>query len=98
MNADLAEGWTLDKKINLSNLLTAMVVAISVIWWAAQIEKRVAVLEVELKAFYEAQLQTKAIQVSRDEKQDNEVEQLEKLMREGFDKLHVKLDKLMASR
>lgn len=51
------ENWAFDKRINLSNMITGLTVAISIIWWAAQLEKRIAVLEVQFKAFYELQLQ-----------------------------------------
>jgi hypothetical protein len=102
MEADMKpepfDNWALDKRINLSNLLTACVVAISIIWWAAQIEKRVAVLEVELTAFYNAQLQGRQLQFNRDDKQDTEVDKLEVVMREGFARLNDKLDKLIANR
>lgn len=98
MKPEPLDNWALDKRINLSNLLTACVVAISVIWWAAQIEKRVAVLEVELTAFYNAQLRGRELQLNRDEKQDTEVDKLEAVMREGFERLNDKLDKLIANR
>ncbi len=96
MNSEPKNGWAFDRKINLSNLLTACVVTISVIWWAAQIEKRVAVLEVELKAFYEVQLRSRSNQMNRDEKQDNEVDKIESAMTAGFDKLNNKLDKIIS--
>lgn len=94
----MAEGWELDKRVNLSNLLTACVVAVSVIWWAAQIEKRVAVLEVELKAFYQAQLQGRASQVKRDDKQDIEADKMELMMRDGFESLNNKLDRVITTK
>jgi hypothetical protein len=52
-----SEHWAFDKRINLSNVITGLTVAISIIWWAAQLEKRIAVLEAQFKAFYELQLQ-----------------------------------------
>ncbi len=51
------EGWIFDKRINLGNLFTAFMVATSIVWWAAHIEKRIAVLESQFRAFYEIQLQ-----------------------------------------
>lgn len=87
--------WIVDKRINLSNLLTASLIAISIFWWAAHLEKRVAILEVNLTSFYEAQLQLKELQMHRDNRQDTQVERLEKTMKEGFERLHVKLDQLV---
>lgn len=49
--------WAFDKRINLSNVFTGLTIAISIIWWAAQIEKRIAVLEAQFRAFYEVQVQ-----------------------------------------
>jgi len=49
----LSEKWILDKRINLGNVFTAGIIAISIFWWAAQIEKRIAVLEVQLKTHYD---------------------------------------------
>lgn len=51
------EGWIFDKRINLGNLITACMIATSIVWWAAHIDKRIAVLEAQFKAFYEMQLQ-----------------------------------------
>ncbi len=53
MKTIFTDNWILDKRINLSNLFTAAMIAISMIWWAAQIEKRIAVLEVQLKSHYD---------------------------------------------
>lgn len=85
-----------DKKINVSNILMATMIAVSVLWWAAQIEKRIAVLEVELKAFYKAQLNSKSIQLYRDDKQDSEVDKLEKIMLKNFDSLNNKIDHIQS--
>lgn len=49
----LGEKWILDKRINLGNVFTAGMIAVSIFWWAAQIEKRIAVLEVQLKTHYD---------------------------------------------
>ncbi|MBS0289291.1 MAG: hypothetical protein JSS07_04540 [Proteobacteria bacterium] len=49
--------WILEKRINLSNIIMGLTIAVSIIWWAAQIDKRIAVLEAEFKAFYETQSQ-----------------------------------------
>jgi hypothetical protein len=48
-----SEHWVFDKRINLSNVITGLMIALSIILWAAQIEKRIAILEVEMKAYYE---------------------------------------------
>ncbi|HET9843024.1 MAG TPA: hypothetical protein VFP93_00025 [Gammaproteobacteria bacterium] len=96
--AKISKGWVFDKNINLSNLLTALVIAVSVIWWAAQIEKRIAVLEIELKAFYEAQIQIKAMQLHRDKKQDDEVQRLDTVMQASLNRLESKVDKLLTSK
>ncbi len=42
--------WEIDKKINIGNAVTALMIAMSVVWWAAHIEKRVAILEVKTEA------------------------------------------------
>ena len=54
MNSYFGEKWILDKRINLGNVITAGMIAVSIFWWAAQIEKRIAVLEVQLKTHYDS--------------------------------------------
>lgn len=63
------KGWMFDRHINLGYVMTALTLVISAIWWLVNIEKRIAVLEVELKAFYEAQVQLEG-------RQDSEVDKL----------------------
>lgn len=58
MKQIFSEKWLLDKRINISNLITGAMIAFSIIWWAAHLEKRIAVLEAQFKAFYEMQLQS----------------------------------------
>ncbi len=57
MNNYFGEKWILDKRINLGNVFTAAMIATSIFWWAAHLEKRIAILETQFKAFYELQLQ-----------------------------------------
>lgn len=57
MKANFSDNWLVDKRINISNLITGAMIAFSIIWWAAHLEKRIAVLEAQFKAFYELQLQ-----------------------------------------
>ncbi len=49
--------WEIDKKINIGNAITALMIAMSVFWWAAQVEKRIAILEVEIEDLAEELLQ-----------------------------------------
>ena len=35
------EDWHLEKKISVGHILTTMTIAISAVWWASSIEKRV---------------------------------------------------------
>lgn len=94
MVSKLKAGWILDKRINLGNICTASMIASSILWWAAQIEKRTAVLEVEQNAFYEMQAESKSMLMRRDDRQESEIKALESSMKKEFDYLHAKLDKL----
>jgi hypothetical protein len=87
-------GWMLDKRINLGNIFTASMIATSILWWAAQIEKRIAIVEVELNAFYEVQAESKSMLMIRDDLQESEIKLLETMMKKEFEYLHTKLDKL----
>ena len=44
-----SEHWAFDKRINLSNVITGLTVAISIVWWAAQLEKELPFLKYSLK-------------------------------------------------
>jgi len=61
---------------------------------AAQIEKRIAIVEVELNAFYEVQAESKSMLMIRDDLQESEIKLLETMMKKEFEYLHTKLDKL----
>ena len=69
--------WEIDKKINAGNVLTALTIAMSVVWWAAQVEKRIAILEVKTDALVKAILQVEELQNDRDARQDVDILQLE---------------------
>lgn len=62
--------WVLDKRINLGNLFTAFMIASSVFWWAAQLDKRVTVLEIEFGTYSQEHMELKAIQRDIDSKLD----------------------------
>jgi hypothetical protein len=71
--------WRIDKTINIGNAITAFTIAMSMIWWAAQVEKRVAILEVKTDALVKALLQAKELQGDRDARQEADIAQLENL-------------------
>jgi hypothetical protein len=69
--------WEIDKKINVGNAITALTIAMSMVWWAAQVEKRIAVLEIKTDALVKALLQAKELQRDRDARQEADIVQLE---------------------
>lgn len=94
MDTKFNAGWILDKRINLGNVCTACMIATSIFWWAAQIEKRIAVLEIEQNAFYEAFAESKSMLIGRDDRQESELKAIESMMKKEFEYLHAKLDSL----
>lgn len=83
--------WHLDKRLNLSHLITTLAMAASIMWWGAALDRRVAVLE-------EARLS----QRQTDERQDadlyrtlNAMKEESRMLRDELRETTRKLDRLI---
>lgn len=90
-NPDDPRHWHLDKRLNISHLLTTFAMAASIMWWGAAMDRRVAVLE-------EARQQQRAT----DERQDADLyrtltamKEESRLLRDELRETTRKLDRLI---
>ena len=77
-------GWHLDKKVPLTLIFAMMVQAAMVVWAIADIKKDVEVLKMQ-----------SAAQAARDTRQDDEMHEAMRLLREQFMSMNAKLDRLI---
>lgn len=83
--------WHLDKRLNLSHLITTLAMAASIMWWGAAMDRRVAVLE-----------ESRQVQRSIDERQDADLyrtltamKEESRLLRDELRETTRKLDRLI---
>lgn len=80
---DYDRHWHLDKRVNISHIVATLLLAVSVFAWAAAIDRRVSVAEVQLAAAKEDNLRqdqysAEAVRLMRDEMRElrNEIRAL----------------------
>lgn len=76
--------WHLKRDVQIGHIITTCTVLFSVIWYAGQLDKRIAMIE-----------QTVSSQRERDERQDKLAAEALSMLRQQLDRLEVKLDRVI---
>ena len=81
------QGWHLKKEIQFGHIITTLTVAVAALFYFAEIEQRIALVEQQI-----------AQQRERDDRQDKAVADALVLLRQQLEKMDVKLDKALERR
>lgn len=76
--------WHIDKTVSVSHLITTISMIVSMIWWAATVDKRIAVIEAGQQ--FQAQRNTQIEQA---------VKELASVSREEIKAISAKLDRIL---
>lgn len=84
-------GWHLKREVQLGHIITTCTVLFSVIWYAGELEQRIALVE-------QSQMQVTLAQKERDDRQDKLASDALAMLRQQLDRLEQKLDRVIEGR
>lgn len=76
--------WHLDKTVSISHLITTVSLVVTAIWWAATLDKRMAILEA-----------AQAYQVQRNDQIEHAMREMASQNRDDIKAINAKLDRIM---
>ena len=84
MQLDTERGWHLKKEVQITQILTIVVVFVSAFWYIAKLEQRIAIIEAAVVA-----------QRDRDAAQDRVIADSSTQLRSALERIDSKLDRLI---